>query len=622
MIILVGVLAVFAHDLPDISKVADYVRRPAITLLDRHGAPFHRHGELQGTLVNAAELPRHVVDAVLAIEDRRFHSHVGLDPIGLVRALVANLRAGRTVQGGSTITQQLAKNLFLTADRTLKRKVQEALLALWLEYRYTKNQILSAYLNRVYLGAGTYGLEAAAQTYFAKTAGQLTLHEAATIAGLLKAPSAFSPRTNPARATARAAVVLAAMVDADLISAEDMRRARARPPTPRRKPGAGGTARHFADWIADQISRFVGPNHPDLIVRTTLDLTLQRRAEAEVDRLLATAGPDARASQAAVVTMTPTGAVRAMVGGGDYADTQYNRAVQALRQPGSAFKPFVYLAAFEAGWTPDSPIEDAPINIGGWRPGNFDDQYRGTITLGEALTRSVNTSAVRLLRAVGIQRVQRLAERLGILSPLGADLSLALGTSEVTVLELTGAYAGLAANGHAVLPYGIDDIRDRDGTILYRRHGGGAYAVTGPEAIGALTSALQAVMDRGTGRLARLDRPAAGKTGTSQGYRDAWFVGFTRDLVTGVWVGNDDNAPMRNVTGGGLPARLWRAVMMPAHRDLPPRPLLITTARSTQPSVEPADTVTARAMAADTDADPLSVEALIKRLRPHLHPEP
>ncbi len=566
-------LAWFAQDLPTIDRVDRYVRRPAITLTAHDGAPVQRLGELQGDLVNARDLPDHVVEAVLAIEDRRFFRHPGLDPIGLARAVVANLRAGRLVQGGSTITQQLAKNLFLSPERTLKRKLQEALLALWLELTYSKTQILSAYLNRVYLGAGTYGIEAAAETYFNKPADRLDLVEAATIAGLLKAPSRYAPTNNPRAAAERARVVLAAMVDAGFLTRDRVAAAAAAPPVPRRKPGAGGTGRHFADWVADQIGGFVGPNHPDLEVRTTLDLALQRYAERQVDALLAGPGRRHGATQAALVVMTPDGAVRALVGGGDYRATQFNRATDARRQPGSAFKPVIYLAALADGLTPASVVLDAPIDRGGWRPGNYDGRYRGEIPLAHALAHSVNTVSVRLVERVGVPAVRRLGRRLGIGSPLGTDLSLALGTGEVTLLELTAVYAALAAGGVPAHPHGIVEVRDRSGGVLYRRRASPTGPVADPAAVAALTRMMAGVIADGTGRAARLDRPAAGKTGTSQNHRDAWFLGFTAELVCGVWVGNDDNRPMHRVTGGTLPARLWRMVMLEAHRGRPVRPL-------------------------------------------------
>ncbi|MBI1206089.1 MAG: PBP1A family penicillin-binding protein [Azospirillum sp.] len=566
-------VAWYATDLPDIRRVAQYIRRPAITIVAIDGTSVQRFGDLQGAVIDAARLPRHLIDAVLATEDRRFFSHFGIDPIGLARAMVTNLRARRMVQGGSTITQQLAKNLFLTPERTLKRKIQEALLALWLERAYSKDQILTAYLNRVYLGAGTYGVEAAAQTYFGKSATQLSLREAATIAGLLKAPSRYSPTNNPDEAAQRAQVVLAAMVDAGFISEAERRGSGQTPPLPKRKPGAGGNGRYFADWVADQVGDFIGYDHPDVIVRTTLDLRLQRAAEAAIIGMLAGPGRAANAGQAALVALTPDGAVRALVGGRDYDDSQFNRATQALRQPGSAFKPFVFLGGLDSGLTPETLVDDGPIRIGSWHPANFEKEFHGPMPLAEALAHSVNTCAIRVLERAGLDHVRDLALRLGITAPLVRNLSLALGTSEVTPVELTGAYAAFANGGHPVIPYAITEIRDHQGNLLYRRQGSGSGGAVAPRAVAGLVRMMTGVIDHGTGKAARIDRPAAGKTGTTQDFRDAWFLGFTADYVTGVWLGNDDNSPMKRVTGGMLPAKLWHDFMTVAHAGLPVRPL-------------------------------------------------
>ncbi|MFC7332669.1 transglycosylase domain-containing protein [Rhodocista pekingensis] len=566
-------VAWFAHDLPDVSGAVQVERRPAVTLVAADGAPFARFGDLRGATVDVTQLPPHLVNAVIATEDRRFWSHFGLDPIGIARAAVTNYRAGRVVQGGSTLTQQLAKNLFLTPDQTLKRKVQEALLAVWLERRYSKQEILTAYLNRVYLGAGTYGVDAAARTYFNKPATELTLRESAVIAGLLKAPSRYTPAANPDRALERAEVVLRAMLDQGYINEAEMRAALDIPPVPRRKPGSEGEGRYFAAWVADQVAAFVGPDHGDLVVYTSFDPAIQRAAESHVAALLRGPGAEARVGQAAVVVMTPEGAVKALVGGRDYGESQFNRATQALRQPGSAFKPVVFLSALEMGWTETSTVMDAPYRKGKWAPENYDGKYRGEITLRDALAHSVNTATVRLLEASGVDNAISVARRLGLTSTMRRDLSLALGTSEVTLLELTGAYATFANRGRAVMPYAILEIRDANGQLLYQRRGSGAgYAVSGPE-VAAMTRLLLAPIAYGTGGAARLDRMAAGKTGTTQDYRDAWFVGFTADLVAGVWMGNDDGAPMKRITGGTLPARLWHDVMMAAHTGLPPRDL-------------------------------------------------
>ncbi len=575
-IALLAALAWFAYDLPDIDQVAMPERRPALTLVAADGTDLARFGDLAGQAVNAADLPPHLIQAVLAIEDRRFHSHFGVDPIGIARATWTNLRAGRMVQGGSTITQQLAKNLFLTPDRTFRRKIQEMLLAFRLEATYTKNQILTAYLNRVYLGAGTYGIDAAARTYFGVPATEVNLRQAAILAGLLQAPSRFSPATAPELAEARADIVLSAMVDAGFITPQQAATAGSAPPPPRRRPGVGSGGRYFADWLADEVHDHVGFDRGDLTVTTTLDPALQRRAEAIVAEHLGRSGGEARTGQAAVVVMTPDGAVLALVGGRSYGDSQFNRATQARRQPGSAFKPIVYLAAIENGLTPDAEVLDAPITIGAWSPQNFDNRYRGRMTATEALAISANTAAVRVIDIAGIRNTIDLAHRLGISSELRRDRSLALGTSEVTLLELTAAYGAIANSGRAVWPHGFTRIADSSSRDVFRRSGNGAGEVVRPWHAWELSRMMAAVLDpamRGTGRAARLDRPAAGKTGTSQDYRDAWFVGFTADLICGVWVGNDDRSPMNRVTGGGLPAQIWRDVMIAAHGNRPARAL-------------------------------------------------
>ncbi|PWC32559.1 penicillin-binding protein 1A [Azospirillum sp. TSO35-2] len=566
-----AVLAWFALDLPDISKVAQFERRASITVLAADGSEFARFGDLHGTTLSVRDLPPHLINAVLAIEDRRFYSHFGIDPIGLVRAVYVNWRSGRAVQGGSTITQQLAKNLFLTPEKSLKRKIQEAMLALWLEHRFTKDQILTAYLNRVYLGAGTFGVDAAARTYFGKPATEVDVRESAVLAGLLKAPSRYAPSSNPDESAERARVVMAAMLDGGFLTQAQYDAARAAKPSPKRKPGGDG--RYFADWVTDLVPGFVGPDAGDVVVRSTLDLKMQRAAEQRLEALLAGPGVAANVRQGALVAMAPDGAVRALVGGRDYDSSEFNRATQAMRQPGSAFKPFVYLAALESGWTPDSQIEDAPVQLGTWSPGNYDGKYRGTITLASALAHSSNTATARLIDRVGTDRVRRIASGLGIASPLTRDLSLALGTSEVTPLELVRAYAGIANRGAPVWAYAITEIKSRDGAVLYRRQGGGSAAVVDPAHAVQLTQMMGGVLDYGTGRSARLNRPAAAKSGTTQDYHDAWFVGFTADLVAGVWLGNDNNEAMKKVTGGTLPAKLWHDFMMDAHAGKPARPL-------------------------------------------------
>jgi penicillin-binding protein 1A len=566
-------VAIYGYDLPDVGQALAVSRRPSVTLLAADGTEFASIGDLYAQPVEVRELPPHLPRAVLATEDRRFYDHFGLDLIGLARATAANLRAGRVVQGGSTVTQQVAKNLFLTPERTLKRKVQELLLALWLERRFSKDQILALYLNRVYLGAGTYGVEAAAQRYFGKSARQLGLYESAVLAGLLKAPTRYSPARDPDRTAARTRQVLANMVDAGFISEAEAVAARRQE---RRLQAVAARhprlARHFADWVLEQVSSFVGPTDRDLVVATTLDVRLQRAVEARVRAFLDGPGGKAGVGEAAVVAMTPEGAVRAMVGGRDYGESQFNRATQALRQPGSAFKPVVYLAGLEAGLKPDDRFFDGPVSIGAWSPRNFTGKHLGDVTLRQALAESINTVAVQLAERIGRRRVIDAARRLGLTSEMEAVPSLALGSEEVSLTELTAVYAALAAGGVAAWPHGIVEIREAEGRVLYRRQGKGQVRAADPDAVATLTDMMSEVLASGTGKAARLDRPAAGKTGTSQDFRDAWFVGFTADLVCGVWMGNDDGAPMRQVTGGGLPAQLWREIMLAGHEGVPARP--------------------------------------------------
>jgi penicillin-binding protein 1A len=530
-------------------------------------------GDLYGANLSLDELPSYLPKAVMAIEDRRFYAHPGIDARGLARAMWVNLRSGKFVQGGSTITQQLAKNLFLTPERTLKRKVQEVLLALWLERTYSKDEILTLYLNRVYLGSGVYGVDAAAKKYFGKSARNVTLLEAATLAGLLKAPSHYNPSSDPEAAKQRAAVVLKSMVDAGFISSTQNVAALAGSATLGKAATSDRLGRYFADWVYDQVSSYVGTSDRDLVVVTTIDLRLQNIAETELQRIIAAEGPKRGVSQAALVMMTPDGAVRAMVGGRDYQESEFNRATQAMRQPGSAFKLFVFLAALEAGMVPDDHIVDSPIQIRNWRPENYQNKYYGDVTLREAFARSLNSVAVQLYLKTGGTAVEKAATRLGITADLNPDPALALGSSEVNLLELTQAYAVFANQGQGVWFRGIDEIRDSTGAVLFRRSGDGPGRVVESRQVNQMNDMMTAVVEWGTGKSAALGRPAAGKTGTSQDFRDAWFMGFTAELVTGVWVGNDDNKPMDKVTGGTLPALIWRSVMSKALEGTPPQPL-------------------------------------------------
>lgn len=566
-----GLVAWYATDLPDVSSAISATRQPTVTLLAADGSTLATIGQVHGVPVHLRELPPAVPQAVLATEDRRFYDHFGIDIIGLARATYVNLRAQRIVQGGSTITQQVAKNLFLTPQRTIKRKVQEVLLALWLEQKFSKDQILSIYLNRVYLGAGTYGVDAASRKYFGHPARELTLYEAAMLAGLLKAPSRFNPATDPKKARERADLVLANMMNAGYLNEEGV--SLAKKGVQRVITRSGRASRYFVDWVLERVSGYASAGNRDLVVVTTLDPTLQGRAESQIETSLAGPGKKQGVSQAALVAMSPFGAVRAMVGGRDYSKSQFNRATQARRQPGSAFKPLVYLAGLEAGLTPDSRISDAPVTVNGWTPRNFDGKHSGDMTLANAMAKSVNTVAVRIAAKAGYANVVEVARRLGLTSNLEPTPSLALGVGEVTLTELTGAYAVFSNGGNGVWPYGIEEIRDGANTIIYRRTGSGPGRAVRPEFVAQMNRMLSGVITEGTGKKARIGRPAAGKSGTSQNYRDAWFVGFTADLVTGIWMGNDDNRVTRKVTGGGLPAKTWGAYMAVAHEGVPVNPL-------------------------------------------------
>ena len=567
-----GTLGYFILTLPHPGELTKSQRRPSITILAADGSPIATYGDLFGRPLSLQGMSPYLPEAVIATEDRRFYSNPGIDPIGIMRAALADLAAGHIVEGGSTITQQLAKNLFLTPERSLGRKIRESLLALWLTHRFTKNQILEIYLNRVYFGAGTYGVDAAAHRYFGKSARQINLYQSAMLAGLLKAPTRFNPLHDRDLAAARTAQVLTNMVEAGFITKGEAAaaiNATGHADVASRRP----ESRYFADWIADRLADYTGAAGRDLTVLTTLDPRLQAEAETAISGTIARSGAKAAASEGALVAMSLDGAVRAMVGGRRYDASQFNRATQAQRQPGSAFKPFVYLAGLEAGLRPSDHFVDGPIRIGSWQPRDYASHYQGDMTMAEALAQSVNTIAVQVALRAGIDNIVALAHRLGIASPLTRDPSIALGTDEVNLLELVSAYAPFANGGIGVWPYGIAEIRDNSGKMLFRRTGSGPGRVISPELDGEMNQMLKGVIDHGTGRAAALPRPAAGKTGTTQDYRDAWFIGYTAQLVAGVWLGNDDGSPMRGVTGGSLPARAWRQFMLAATRSMPVRPL-------------------------------------------------
>jgi len=589
-IIFVGLSFYVLLDLPSPASLDLPERSPSVIITAASGKTLARRGTFSGDDVELDQLPDYLAQAVIATEDRRFYVHFGIDPIGLIRALFINYKSGRVVQGGSTITQQLAKNLFLNPDRTIRRKVQEMVMAVWLEAKYTKVEILQLYLNRVYFGAGAYGVDAASRRYFGKSAREVTLPEAAVLAGLLKAPTKFSPIKNPKLAEERAYLVLNNMVRSNYITTREGQLAVDEPASfTLKKPGRSN--QYIVDWVVAQLPGFIGTPKQDIIVETTLDPRLQVLAENAVNEVLDSQGLEKKASQAALVALDGRGAVRALVGGRSYATSQFNRATQAKRQPGSAFKPFVYLAALENGYSPDSQILDAPIRIKGWSPKNYTRKYRGEVSLREGFANSLNTVAVRLAQQVGTRKVLKTARRLGIKAPMHKNPSMALGTVEISPLELTAAYVPFANGGEGILPFIINRIRTKSGEVIYQRLGSGPGKVIKDRPLDQINDLLASVTRSGTGINANFgDRPVAGKTGTSQGFRDAWFVGFTAQLTTGVWVGNDDNSPMKRVAGSGLPLAIWKSFMAPAHEGFP----VVALPGSTLPPIKSIDQLLAR----------------------------
>jgi penicillin-binding protein 1A len=565
-------IMIFVSRLPDPVLLTLDDRPPNLTILASDGTVLAERGLRRG-YVRLDRLPPYLPQAVVATEDRRFYYHLGIDPVGLIRATFRNAEAGGVVQGGSTITQQLAKNLFLKPDRTMARKLEEAVYTIWLEHRFSKDEILELYLNRVYFGGGTYGVEAASRRYFGKSAQSVTLTQAALLAGLLKAPSRYAPTRNVEAASARVEIVLGSMVEAGLLSAEDARVAAAEPL--RLKPFGDETGYPYAvDWVVDQLPDVVGENEGDLIVETTIDAGLQRTAQMALRHTLDDKGKALDASEGAVVVLDPQGAIKTLIGGRSYRASPFDRAVRALRQPGSAFKPFVYLAALESGYTPDSIEDDSPLTIDRWSPKNHTGTYQGEMSLRDSFAQSVNTVAVKLSEDIGRWRVLRTARRLGIRSELHDRPSIALGTAEVTLIELTAAYAPFANGGEGVIPYGIVRIRNGDGKVLYARKPVSRGQVVAAPYVAAMNDLMRATVQRGTGRAAAIPgQIAGGKTGTSQSSRDAWFVGYTPYYVAGIWVGNDDGSKMHNVSGGTLPAQLWHDIMAYAHAGKEPLPL-------------------------------------------------
>ncbi|MBO6674935.1 MAG: PBP1A family penicillin-binding protein [Rhizobiales bacterium] len=594
----------------------------AITILDRYGEEIGRRGVLQNDSVPLSEMPDHLIQATLATEDRRFYSHFGIDVIGTTRALLENVRAQGVVQGGSSITQQLAKNLFLSNERTLMRKITEAFLALWLEVNLTKDDILKLYLDRAYMGGGAFGVVAAAEFYFDKDVRDITLAESAMLAGLYKAPAGYAPHLNLAAARQRASEVLSNMVEAGFLTEGQVLFSRLNPASavPR---DALSAPNHFLDWVFEEVREIAPPGQRVLVVRSTLDTRLQAGAERAVLNNLSESGRAYRVREAAAVLMENDGAVRAMVGGRDYGQSQFNRAVHALRQPGSSFKVFVYATALENGYTPRSIVVDAPITIGGWSPRNYGRSYRGRVTLTTALARSINTIPVRLAEAMGRDLIVETAYDMGIRSELPITRPLPLGVAEVTPLDMASAYASLANGGYRASGYAIMEMRTLDGELVYDRtvDGPAAPRILSAEAVTGMNTMLTQVIQAGTARRAQLPGiTAAGKTGTTQAYRDAWFIGYTGRYTASVWYGNDDFTSTANLTGGRLPAMTWQSIMELAHRDSQP-PLMPGVDEAVRDDVE---LVTARDAADEgldlatdlSDSMELTLQGLANRFDP------
>jgi penicillin-binding protein 1A len=579
--ILIGVIALGVWalrglpPLPATDALYTQTRAPAMSFRDPTGAVIATRGKQTGYRVKITELPDYVPHAFLAAEDKRFYAHGAIDLKGTLRAAATDLTHGSAVQGGSTISQQIAKTLFLKPEKTLKRKAQEAVLAWELENRLGKDGVLELYMNRVFYGQGAYGVDAAGQTYFGHPASQLTLQEAAFLAALPQAPSRLGHKDDLGAAMARSDAILDTMGEQGWITLGQLNQAKANRPRLAPPPPGDGAFGYVLDYAAAEATRIAGAGAPDLIVNLTLDPRLQAVAQDAVRQTIATEGKPAKASQAALVAMTPDGAIRAMVGGLDHTASPFNRATQAHRQPGSSFKPFVYATALEQGVKTSDVFQDAPLHLGGWNPTNYERGYRGSVTVQEALIHSINTVAVRVGMKIGPDKIANLAHRFGLAGiPDHPDLTISLGSKEVTLMQLVSGYQVFQNQGQRRTPYLIASITSTRGDPIFVHPPEPASPpapVYDPDLAGKMVRMMMGVVERGTGTRASFGRPAAGKTGTSQDWRDAWFVGFTPDWAAGVWVGNDDYTPMEHVAGGTLPAAIWRRFMIEAHQTLPPR---------------------------------------------------
>ena len=561
LILGVAFYAIFATDLPDTSKLYDVKRLPSISYLDRSGALIAVRGSENAPPVDLDSLPPYVPAAFVAIEDRQFYHHLGFNPWGMARSEIYNLRhPGQPLRGGSTITQQLARNLFLTPAQTYRRKGQELILAVWLETHFSKKQILALYLNRVNFGGGAYGIEAASQRYFNKPAAKLTLGEAALLAATMKGPSRYNPAANSARAAKRATLVIEQMYQMGAITPAQRDAAFSQPVRVSARL-ADQRAQYFVDWLDAQVRARIGEPTEDLVVETTLDLPIQAAGEEAIRAGVAAHGAQG-VLQGALVAMDGEGRIRAYVGGADYGESQYDRASQSGRLAGSAFKPFVYLTAMDQGHTPSEMAVDGPVSIRGWTPRDYTGRYLGPITLETALAQSINTVAARLADQVGTTNVAETAHNLGVTSKIQTDPSMALGAVGVSPVEMAQAYDAFGNGGYRVEAYGMERIRTADGKVLYEHGPPQRTPVIGQPALSYMDQMLRQVIASGTGGRAKISGyDLAGKTGTTSDYRDAWFIGFTGGFVAAVWLGRDDNTPMRKVTGGGPPAEIWRAFM-------------------------------------------------------------
>ncbi|MBL8559350.1 MAG: PBP1A family penicillin-binding protein [Hyphomonadaceae bacterium] len=602
----VGFLMFIFMGMPSTDDLWTAKDSPSITIQDRYGRVLLREEAQNAPPVNIDTLPAHVGQAVIAIEDKRFYDHMGVDLEGLTRAVMQNAKQGRVVQGGSTITQQLAKNLFLTNERTLRRKLQEVAMALWLESKFTKKQILALYLSRVYFGASAWGIEAASERYFDKPARDLTLGESALLAGLLKAPSRMNPANEDTLAKARALVVLNEMVAEGFITpAQRDAAADSKLPINRRNPA--GNLGYFRDWIDRTLNSIIGDQRDDFIVETTLDLEAQRAGEASLNRTLDEQGETMGVSQGGLISLDAQGGVRAMVGGRGYTDSQFNRTTQARRQPGSAFKYFIYLTAMERPTiSPWSVRVDAPITIGDWSPGNYEDEYYGPVTMTQAFARSMNMVAISVANEVGHDNIIDTARRLGVRTRLHNYRSLALGAQELPMIEMAQAYAAMASGGFRVEPHGVTRVRRASGNVIWSWRPANTERVIDDRTLRSMNLLMNRVVEAGTGTRARIQgRQIGGKTGTGNDYRDAWFVGFTSGITTAVWVGNDNYAMTKKVTGGSLPATIWRDYMVVALRDAPPTPLAMPKQEDYMPEPLPADMAAHNPNAVDVSGAPL-----------------